>query len=109
MTVKEVAAFLGVGARFVRLHYKELGGMRLGSRVYVFFEKEVINAVQRQNKSEKTMDRTNQDQWKESKTPMRHAEGGGRMGNQGKKATPGRGQSGSDPHGLLAGLGNSVP
>lgn len=44
LSVQEVATIFGVDERLVRQHYNELSGMRLGSRVYIFFEKEVINA-----------------------------------------------------------------
>ena len=108
LTVQDVASILGVDARFVRQHYKDLGGIRLGNRVYIFFEKEVINAIQRQNEHQDTVDRTNQDQRKESQTPMRNKERSGRVGNNGKKAVTQQ-HSGADPHGLLAGMGNRLP
>ena len=41
----ELAEFLGVDEKTVRQYYRELGGMRLG-RLYVFFEKEVVHAIQ---------------------------------------------------------------
>jgi DNA-directed RNA polymerase specialized sigma subunit len=42
---QELADFLGVDEKRVRQYYVELGGIRLG-RLYVFFEQEVINAIQ---------------------------------------------------------------
>ena len=48
---KEVAQYLGLDEKTVRSYYQELGGMRLGRR-YVFFEKEVINAIQKKTKME---------------------------------------------------------
>ena len=42
---REVAAILGVGVRLVRKHYLSLGGSRLG-RKYIFFERNLINALQ---------------------------------------------------------------
>ena len=108
LTVKEVASLFGVDSRFVRQHYAELGGMRLGNRIYIFFEKEVINAIQRQNKHESAVDRTGEDQRPENKTPLFDTKGGGRVGNQGAASTqPARG-AGADPHGLLVGVGNSL-
>lgn len=74
--------------------------MRLGNRVYIFFEKEVINAVQRQNEHQDAVDRTNQGQRPESQTPVRNPERSGRVGNNGKKAIAQQ-QAGGDPHGLL--------
>lgn len=107
LSVQEVAILFGVDARFVRQHYKELGGMRLGNRVYIFFEKEVINAVQRQNEHQDAVDRTNQDQRPESQTPVRNPERSGRVGSNGKKAIAQQ-HTGGDPHGLLAGMGNRL-
>ena len=46
LKTKDVASFLGLDVKTVRQYYKELGGIRLGRR-YVFFEKEVINAIQK--------------------------------------------------------------
>lgn len=42
---QEVAEFLGVDEKTVRQYHKELGGIRLG-RLYVFFEMEVLHAIQ---------------------------------------------------------------
>jgi len=46
LKTKDVAIFLGVDVKTVRQYYQELGGIRLG-RHYLFFEKEVINAIQK--------------------------------------------------------------
>ena len=48
ISVKELASFLGVDVRTVKKYYLELGGIRLGERRFIFFEKEVIHAIQRQ-------------------------------------------------------------
>ena len=42
---QDIADYLGVDEKTVRQYYKELGGIRLG-RLYVFFEKEVVHAIQ---------------------------------------------------------------
>ena len=68
LTVKEVATLFGVDARFVRQHYDELGGMRLGNRIYVFFEREVVNAIQGHIK--RSMDRASEGKRKEEKTQV---------------------------------------
>ena len=47
LTVNDVAEFLGVDKKTVRENYKKLGGMRLGRR-YLFFERSIINAVQKE-------------------------------------------------------------
>lgn len=46
LRTKDVADFLDLDVKTVRQYYQELGGIRLGRR-YVFFEKEVINAIQK--------------------------------------------------------------
>ena len=43
---KEVAEYLGFDIKTVRKLYKELGGVQLGRR-YVFFERRIIDAVQK--------------------------------------------------------------
>lgn len=50
LTPQEVANYLGVQVRFVRQHYKELGGLRLGRRKIVFFEKVIESAIQAQRR-----------------------------------------------------------
>lgn len=83
--VKEVASLFGVDTRFVRLHYAELGGIRLGDRIYIFFEKEVINAVQRQIKHKESVDRSSKDKREEDQTPLSDKKGGYRMGDNAKE------------------------
>ena len=46
LSSKAVAEYLGLDVKTVRKYYRELGGIRLGSRI-VFFEKEFINAIQK--------------------------------------------------------------
>ena len=45
LSAKTVADYLALDVKTVRKYYRELGGIRLGSRI-VFFEKEFINAIQ---------------------------------------------------------------
>ena len=45
LTPKDLAEYLGLDVKTIREYYPELGGIRLGHRI-LFFEKEVINAVQ---------------------------------------------------------------
>lgn len=45
LTAKDLAKFFDVDVKVIRKNYKELGGMRLGERLYRFPEKGVINAV----------------------------------------------------------------
>ena len=42
---KHLAEYLGLDQKKVRQYYRQLGGIRLGRR-YLFFEKEVVNAIQ---------------------------------------------------------------
>ena len=46
LSAKAVAEYLALDVKTVRKYYRELGGIRLGSRI-VFFEKEFINAIQK--------------------------------------------------------------
>ena len=48
LCTKDVAEYLECNEKTVREHYQELGGIRLG-RNYKFFEKEIINAIQKRN------------------------------------------------------------
>ena len=49
LSSKDMAIYLGVDVKTVIKYYQELGGIRLG-RQYRFFEKEVLNAVQKRSK-----------------------------------------------------------
>ena len=46
---KDLAVYMGLDEKMIRQYYHELGGIRLGRRI-LFFEKEVINAVQKRSK-----------------------------------------------------------
>lgn len=46
LKTKDVALFLGLDVKTIRQYYLELGGIRLG-RHFLFFEREVINAIQK--------------------------------------------------------------
>jgi hypothetical protein len=46
---KDLAGYMGLDEKTIRQYYQELGGIRLGGRI-LFFEKEVINAVQKRSK-----------------------------------------------------------
>ncbi|WP_163340238.1 site-specific integrase [Desulfopila sp. IMCC35008] len=48
LSVSEVAGILNLDTRSVRKYYHNLGGIKVGPRKIVFFEKEVVNAVQAQ-------------------------------------------------------------
>ena len=42
---QEISDYTGLDVKTVRKYYRELGGIRVGSRI-LFFEKEFINAIQ---------------------------------------------------------------
>ena len=64
LKTKDVASFLGLDVKTVRQYYQELGGIRLGRR-YVFFEKEVINAIQKKRKVGSSSKKKRQEERKE--------------------------------------------
>ena len=49
LSPKDVAAYMGLDEKTIRQYYQELGGIRLGRHI-LFFEKEVVNAVQKRSK-----------------------------------------------------------
>ena len=49
LSVKQIAEYLNINEKTVREHYQELGGIRIG-RQFKFFEREVINAIQKSQK-----------------------------------------------------------
>jgi hypothetical protein len=51
LSVKEVADYIGCDVKTVRKHYRDLGGMRLGSH-YLFMERNIINALSNGRKME---------------------------------------------------------
>lgn len=99
LSIKEVSEFLGIDARTVRKYYHELGGIKLGDRRFIFFEKEIINAIQRQTKQESPMGRPNQKGRDEIPKIVLHSQRGSGVG----KGEPG-GRS-ADPHGLFTTVG----
>ena len=46
ISAKELAKYLGINEKLVRLHYKILGGIRIG-RNYRFFERRIIHALEK--------------------------------------------------------------
>lgn len=94
----EVAQYLGVDEGTVRRYYRTLGGIRLGNR-YIFFEKEVINAVQ----ARRQMESTGQEGRKEDRGDLPDEAGGHRMGNPNAKAARRKmvRDRVADPHGLF--------
>lgn len=80
MKAEDMARYLQVGVRTVIKHFKELGGIRLG-RQYFFFEREVIDAVQKRRK----MDGPSESEWEEEGKNLSDEEGGDCLGEHDTK------------------------
>jgi hypothetical protein len=95
LSPRELACYLGLDVKTVRLYYSELGGMRLGRRL-LFFEKEVIDAIQKRSK----MGGPSENQWQEEREAIPGQEGSDSMG----KRSPGKSRdsmAAEDRHGIL--------
>ena len=58
---QEISDYTGLDVKTVRKYYRELGGIRVGSRI-LFFEKEFIDAIQTRIK----LDRPGEEAWAET-------------------------------------------
>lgn len=80
---QDMADMLGCDVRFVRRHYVALGGVRLGVRKIVFFEKEIARAIQAQRReSEKTVGWSGRCEREGSPGHICHQTGGQIVGNR---------------------------
>jgi len=79
LNTKEVSEYLGLDPKTVRKYYRELGGIRLG-RHYRFFEKEICNAIQKQEWNE--MDCPSEKGRGTTEQSLSHEERGSGLGNQ---------------------------
>ncbi len=95
INAKELANFLGLDVKTVREKYKEFGGMRLGRR-YVFFERRVINAIQKETE----MDSPSAEGWEEERESISDEETGFDVGSQNEAKTRQRVEQ-EDRHDLL--------
>jgi DNA-binding transcriptional regulator YhcF (GntR family) len=91
----ELAEFLGVNVKTVREHFRELGGIRLGSR-YIFFERRLIDAV---STGKWEMESPSEKEWKEEGKHIQVKEGCHSMGKQ--TAPVGRRMGRETRHNLL--------
>ena len=95
LKTKELAEFLGVNEKTIRQYYKKLGGIRLGSR-YIFFERSVIDAVQKRAE----MESPSEEIWDEERENLHNQERSLGMGNRDKEKTIKRVER-NDKHNLL--------
>jgi len=91
----DIARYLELDEKTVRLYYRMLGGVRLGRRI-LFFEKEVINAVQKRSK----MGSPSEIQREEEGKDLSEQEGGHSLGKR-KSVKSRRDMAGEDKHGVL--------
>ena len=96
LSTDDVAEFLGVDKKTVRENYKKLGGMRLG-RLYLFFERSVINAIQKETE----MDSPSAEEWEEEGESISDEETGIDVGSQNEAKTRQRVEQ-EDRHNLFS-------
>jgi hypothetical protein len=92
---EDMAHYLGLDVKTVRTYYSSLGGIRLGRRI-LFFEKEVINAVQKRSK----MGCPSENEREEERENLPEQEGCSGMGKQ-ESIKSREDMVGEDKHGLL--------
>ena len=95
LSAKVVANYLALDVKTVRKYYRELGGIRVGSRI-VFFEKEFINAIQTRIK----LDRPGTEEWAETGESVPDEERGNGVGSRDEAKTRKRLEQ-EDRHGLF--------
>ena len=49
LSVKQVSKYLNINEKTVRMHYQELGGIRLGRQIK-FFERRIVDALEKRQK-----------------------------------------------------------
>jgi hypothetical protein len=94
-SAQEVAEYLKIDVKTVRKYYRKLGGVRLG-RQYLFFEKEIYNAIQNWNE----MEGPSEERWTEDGEDIQHAKRGDWLGSRDAEKSHKR-LGGEDRHGLL--------
>ena len=95
LNAKQIADYTGLDVKTIRKYYRELGRIRLGSRI-VFFEKEIINAIQTRIK----LDRPGAKEWAETGESVPDEERGNGVGSQDTAKTHKRLEQ-EDRHGLF--------
>ncbi|MDH4318546.1 MAG: hypothetical protein OEV64_09175 [Desulfobulbaceae bacterium] len=56
LEIADIAKWLSIDPKTVKKYHQLLGGIRLGPRKYIFFEKEVLSAIQKIRETQETMD-----------------------------------------------------
>ena len=95
LNAKQIAEYTGLDVKTIRKYYRELGGIRLGSRI-VFFEKEFINAIQKR----KELDCPSAEEWAETGENVPDEERGNGVGSRDEAKTRKRLDQ-EDRHGLF--------
>jgi len=91
----DMADYLGIDEKTVRLYYHVLGGIRLGRQI-LFFEKEVINAVQKRSK----MGSPSESERKEERKDLPEQERSSGMGKR-EPVKSRADMAGEDKHGVI--------
>jgi hypothetical protein len=95
LSSKAIAEYIGLDEATVRKYYQSLGGIRIGTK-YLFFEKEVLNAIQKRTH----MDWSDTEGWPEDREAVRDEEGGPALGGEAAKKNHHRLE---DPFGIFPG------
>ena len=95
LNAKQIADYTSLDVKTIRKYYRELGGIRLGSRI-VFFEKEFINAIQKRTE----LDCPNTEGRAETGESVPYEERGNRVGSRDAAKTRKRLEQ-EDRHGLF--------
>ena len=95
LNAKQIADYTGLDVKTIRKYYRELGGIRLGSRI-VFFEKEFINAIQKRTE----LDRPSAEGRAETRESVSNEEKGRGLGSRDETKTRERLER-EDRHGLF--------
>jgi hypothetical protein len=85
LNAQQVAEYLGFDVKTIRKFHRKFGGIRVGSR-YLFFEKEIFNAVQER----KDLDRSNKEVWEETEQGVSNEEESPCVGRENPKRANGR-------------------
>jgi len=97
LRTKEVAQYLGLNEKTVRLYYQKLGGMRVGRR-YMFFERRLIDAISERTK----MGGPSAKKRKKEREAVQYKKESFSVGGRDEEKAHRRMGRGDDPYNLLA-------